>query len=553
MLREPSNLRVAINDVVVRVVRLPSGADSPQIVEIPVDTTELAGRVFKITFAVSATTSTDVCLSEHLRARFVQVLQGSGLQLTAESQYSRNVREFFDRLPRQTTISVSAHAPSSGLLLSAWRMADLIERSGRKVRMTRLPQTGDIVVAPEAEIEATSERADQLEERAPGAVGVQLRRGPKGSYLVIAEPYGLRSELLEPEWLGLARSVQYSPSKTAFPAEQTTGDFTIRPESASGGSMLRETASKAEWVFRFGPEHLPSWYRFQRLSLEVVGAATRHEQPVLLHTYLNQTLIESIRLPEDGQPHRYTVKIPEITAASTWSEFRIVAQRLVDPGHCIGTAASFPIQILPGTAFIAASRKSGPKTLTQAADELRSGFRLYIDPKLAASPEVVPFLARLSRQLGISLHKAQVTLNMPGQKLPSDRPFLLVASHPANGLIAPVRFDRGQVQVVDSAGGIVLHVDHLPEITVAQLAQASGQSGIWIRPSEAGLEGTAFESGSGGCCLSGRIWSRPRLRQSRRGSGALAIPGVPGLDGPDTAIPELVIRRRMAGVHSRVY
>jgi len=494
LLREPSALRVMLNDITIKAIPLKGSAEGPYELLVDVPREALTKPVLKVTIAVSATTSMEVCLDEKLRAGFVQVLPQSVLIVNTEPGTPPTVRSAFDLLPKDVTIAVSSQPLPVALLQAAWQLTEILQRGGHTVQVVRLPEPGNILIATEYEVAAATHSL------AGSSEALRVRETDSGPVLTLTEPWTLGTELLDGSWIALAKGDSYSPGakKPALNAATANGDFTLRLDSLDAGSSLRESPGKAEWSVRIGPGRLPPLYRVQQLILEVVSAPGLKDLPVLLHSYINGNLIQSMRIPDDGQAHQFTIPIPaRLQGTGIWDEIRLVTQRVVESGRCTAVAPTLPVQLLPGTAFIARTKESKPASLRDAAALLRAGFRVYIDPDVASSVETLPFLAEVSGRLGLDLSQMEIRVLRQGDPIGSDKPFLILSSSPPQGIKFPVRFDRGRVWVEDAQGQVVLDLNHMPGITVAQLARSAEQTGIWIMPTREGVLPAEFDLGSG--------------------------------------------------------
>lgn len=97
----------------------------------------------------------------------------------------------------------------------------------------------------------------------------------------------------------------------------------------------------------------------------------------------------------------------------------------------------------------------------------------------------------MAASLDLPVDRARIA-EYSGGKAIERGPFLLVFGTSPVGLMAPVTFERGRVQVLESNGRVLLNSDELPGVAVLQLARAEGSFGIWLRPSADPLPDEGF-------------------------------------------------------------
>ena len=496
LLIQPSNLRVLVGDIPVKAVPISAGTETVQTFEMPIDGRLLAQRQLKVAFAASARTTNDACTDEKMRSNFVHIMPGTALRITSEKPYATTVRGVVDLLPETVVVSLPQHRLSEDVFAAAWRVTSWLMQTRHQVRFTRLPEIGNIVVAPSGEIAASTGMAQiPSPYRQPSSLSVQAHAS--GSYLAIAEPFQLGLQLLEPEWLAIAQGEQYATRPSHATAQPTPQDMTYKLAGLNFAGAAIESAARAEWNVSLGPAELPPHYRIREMSLEYIAAPRVSTEPVLMHIYLNRSLLHSFRLPDDGEPHRLTISVPEGFAGRQY-DFRFVAQRLLREGNCEVIAASLPVQILPGTSFRASYGQTAPHSIDDAGEYLRRGFALYTDPVHLEKPEeALSFLARMAKALSLPIEKAQIVVYSAGKAFHPKLPFLLLSAHEPEGLATPVRFNRGPIEIQDPSGRVLLNADRLPGVSVAQLVSFENQTGVWIRPAEHALPDVAVELGLG--------------------------------------------------------
>ena len=495
LMKEPSNLRVRVNGVPVKSVSLAPGSETPMEVAIPLEYRPTPGtRMVKVTIAVSARISLEKCVDDHLRAGFVHILPDSGVHFATDGAPPATVRAVADHFGNEVVVSLSAQHLTEEAFSAAWRIADWLWRTKRKVRFTHLPEAGDIIVASAEEVASALPDfvRPNTQPGVPANVSVRYRPDGTKAVLAVSEPFRIGAELLEPDWIGVAQGAQYLTRPARAADRNLPHKLALRLGGLTlEGDSLQESPERTEWQVRIGANELPPHYRMRRIALEWITAPRLHSQPQMIHVYRNEALIQSIRLPDDGTHHRYTVELPD-NLAGRENYFRIVSQRLPYGGECETKGVPMPIELLPGTTFFAELEKQNPLNLDEAAEWLRSGFTLYLDPDYLRKPEtILPFLGQMTSALNLPVDRAHIAVFTPGRAF-NTGPFLLVSQHTPGGMLTPVRFDRGRVEVLDARGNVLLDSGGLPGIAVAQLAQFNNHFGVWLRPSDRPLPDEGF-------------------------------------------------------------
>ncbi|MDZ4802615.1 MAG: cellulose biosynthesis cyclic di-GMP-binding regulatory protein BcsB [Bryobacteraceae bacterium] len=466
LLRQPSNLRITVEDSATRVVPLQFGASEPLRVEIPVAQRLLGRRFVRVQFAVTAIASNDACLDEKLRPGFVEVLNSSGMLLHADGP-SLSISGFLDMLPPEVAIALPDGAVSAGVWHATLQMAAFLQDSGRVVQVVRTRELAQIEVTPE---------------------GGGLRTTSQGSVLQVSAPW-LAAGGLWPDW----------PSSPGAAPKLKGEPLVMRLESLQvAGGLEREVSSRAEWVLRPAARALPAGYRVTRATVRMTQAPDPANHPILLYIYANSHLIHTMRLADSGQPQEIRIVVPaEALEGSGTDEIRIVSQRRMVAGECVAGAQSYPAQLLPGTELSATPVKDVSRSLSEAPAMFRAAARLYVDARMAADVESVPALASIARRLGLDVARAEVLFASGGGGIGVDRPFLYVGGGAPSEMKSPVQFDRGEVVLTDALGRTVFHSATQPGVAVVQMATLGGATGVWIRPPGRLTQPTVLDLGHG--------------------------------------------------------
>lgn len=480
-----STLRVDINGRPVRLVPLASGG-TDEFIDIAVPRSEFEGASrLAVTVRAALIASDDRCFDERqLALHFVDVLPESRLEFTLGAA-AASVRAAWAALPATVRLSVP-RTPDLESTRALLQLAALLRRDGRRVESLRLPEIGDLVVAPRAELDAALAATPGWSAAGGPAANVLLLRGAQRSALALTHPDGLRLlGLSAPGWQDLLRAGAHghAPGEAAPAA----GDW-IGLDALGADLATRYLSGTAEWTLHLTPPRLPGDRRLRTLRASLVATPEGGERHSLLYFHLNGVLQEIRQLDNDGRPHTVSFAIPPDAQRIGDNTLRLVVQRVgAELGDCRGPVASFPVQLLPDSAIQVERHDAPPQRFGDLAATFAGGFDLWLAPDVAAQPEAyLDLLAGLLAQPAIPLEALELRVLDATAGFAPTRAFLLVGQPAGAAPQAPVRFDRGRLRVVDARNRVLLDVDSLPRITVAQLARHNDRHGLWIVPAAPG-------------------------------------------------------------------
>lgn len=495
LLKTPSNLRVFLGGSPRAVVSLAGAlrtaesgtttAAEDHWATISLPSADVKGPFLVIRADVSTAISQDVCQDERAKAAFVELLPDSGIAYSIASVTQGSIRAAWDLLPLHVKVAISPGDLSPDAFLAAWKLSARLMSTGRTVEIVRLPDRGDIAVARRQELEAAFPKAP---EAAVPSGNVILYPALAGPFLALTDSFRNGLALLSGDWVGLASDAGYD----TMPERQTPFNdqhIQLNLHALGVSNALRQTWGTAEWMIPIGPQAVPASYRPEAVSIQLATAPAPDDHPSMLSTFWNGNLVEVERVPGDGRPHHFLVHLPQSDQRS-FNKLRIVLERDQERSRCGegygGTLISS--QLLDSTAVVCERHEVRPATLSELSDLLRAGFRVYLPKEEMDRPErALAFLSRLTEDLGALPEAAQIVSYVPGQEIRPDRPFVLIGARNVRGPKGPVAFNRGRVLVTDSRESTLLDVEELADISVAQLAHAGAQPGLWVAPGKHGL------------------------------------------------------------------
>lgn len=490
LLHKQSNVRVYVNRVPLRASNL--NGDGDQVLEIPVRRSDLITKdgFIRLGIKVSMLFSDDRCLDERINGGFFYIQPESSLSITVQDDAS-SLRGAWDLLPPDVRVSLPMGAVTPEVFGAAWSLNEMLVGEGKKVHFVRLPEVGEIVIAPDEQIQTV------LHQSVAGNNVALANVGEGRNTIVLSAPFDVTPfYLLSAKWRILSSGSHYQ----VFPLEKTKADsedkYRMMLNDMGLNTDTRQVDRLVEWNFMYSSDKLPSGYEPQSIELDVTSTPGSTEHPVMFYVYYNDVLQSASRLENDGRPHRISVMIPT-EGATRRNAIRLVTQREYIEGDCHGDMPRFPVQIMP-TSHMVVSRYSAPvpKEFFEMARYFRDGFDTYLPVNYLQQPErVLNMLTRLIIDQSLTVDGKRVTFYEANATLKPENPFLVLGRPTIELDYQPVRFDKGHIQVLGEAESTMLDVDRLPGIAIAQIVKADDALGLWLAPGQEGgtLPDNTFE------------------------------------------------------------
>lgn len=490
ILHSLSNLRVYINDIPRATYKGVSGPEGTTH-SIRLNREELTPGYLRVSFrsALLLSANPDHCLDQRISGSYMHIAPETGLQLEIAAPVE-SVRGAWSLLPRTVRISIPAGKPELKNYTAAWSIGEMLIRSGRSVEYVTLPELGDVLIAPLSDVrKALDQAARAARDPRPAVVvpegqsNLALVKLGNRRMIALTDPFDVVPfYLLAPRWASVTAASRYAAAPLPAVAE-SADHYALSLSTLGMDTSTRYAHSTAEWNFIVGPEHLPQGFRPARLELGVVSTPNLSENKVLFYLYLNGTLQEVVRLANDREAQWVRLSLASDQLRRT-NHIRLVAQRETRQGDCLGDPSRFPVQILPASTVLVKRDARDPGNFSDLTTYLAQGFDTYLPESYLDRPvQTLPFLARLTTALQISADPARVRVFADGTMIAPEARFLLIGPAELTAKTIPVRFDRGRVQIADSEGRLLVDVDKLPGIAIAQIVRAR-QYGAWFRPGD---------------------------------------------------------------------
>ncbi|MDX8394520.1 MAG: cellulose biosynthesis cyclic di-GMP-binding regulatory protein BcsB [Mariprofundales bacterium] len=502
MLHVRANIRVLINDIPVGQYKIKADGAVHDL-NVPLNPSIFHGAWIKLTVLASLLVDEDRCLDERSNVSFFHIMPESSLTL-AYAPAEKTVRDAWRLLPHTVKISLPKDTLTPDIFTAVWGMMDLIIKTGRKVELTRLPAMGDIVVASSANLNnwltARDQYAAWLNDDIISNINLLYLQNKQHPVIAMTEPFDAKPlYLLSDRWNRLAAGEHYN----LFPATYPLAHYSALPAIKGGATGLYEiplarlgmnmntlfVAKKAEWKFIIEPHSLPAGSRLERLNLNIVAPISGKDEPDYeSYVYLNDILLQSFRLSNDGLKQKLSVYLPE-NYQLQFNTIRIVVQHDVvkkGAGYCNGLAASAPIQITPDSGLVIKQESMDPEKFADMYYYLAKGFDVFLNEDFLANPKrALRLLSSLSADYPLAVDFTRVKFEAYGAELTPKNPFIAIGNFDIKGMEHPVSFNQGRIQIVDGSKRILFDVDHLEKISVAQILESATQYGLWIKPAEA--------------------------------------------------------------------
>ncbi len=502
---EKSNLRVTVNGKPYKQVGL-SGDGGLHELDVMLPASAFHGQHAKITVRSTLLVTEDRCFDDRISGAFLHLLPESSLTITYQS-VERSIRDAWRMLPQQVSISISEGNLSQSQFASTLGLMALLVEDGKEVTIKRLPEVGDIVVAPKTELE----RLIDLKRLSVGKDGtvtsmgkaldhisnLALIRLQNRSAIVVTDPYDVQPMyLLSNEWKLLSAGQGYRVYRPddlriklgLLGAEGDAGYYSLPLTKLGFESGVKYITREASWQMVIPPFSLPVGTRPDFLTLNVIAPVRWEKDPTYeMYVFLNDVMVKSVRLENTGMVQSVTVNLPA-EYQKQYNDIRVAVQHDVEQGDCRGVMPHDYIQITPDSALVVKKNEdAAPEKFSDLTNYFSQGFDTYLETSFLQNPErALHLLARLSADFPLLIDHTRLTFAGAGDVLNPSNPFVAVGDFAlSDDIEAPVRFDKGRVKILSPNGESYFDVSELTKITVAEIVKAPAAYGLWVNPSDA--------------------------------------------------------------------
>lgn len=515
--RATLEVRIDERSVLARdLLREPSGE-----LVLPLESAELRRSHVRIGLLLRGSLADDRCVDERAAGGFVRIAPQSGLELGLDRRRIDDVWRLWESLPQRVEIAVDPSAARAETLHTALLVGLALARSGREIRYRDLGETTLLLAASVAGLipvgaNATPGPLESPEERLsepslpqiavgdPGVLRTRLERLAAGLGRSEGEPLALpeRGELgiarlgrtpilvIRPQvgpaldrlfGLGLVPLAAGGASGLTLGGPSSEQPDEAVPLSNLGAELgTRWIVERGDWRFelpllRLPPRRVPS-----ELVLDLLAPPPTGERPIVAAVWLDEELIHTAPLPIGSGPHRLRLPLPEgrIRLAPA---VRVALLRETPSEPCTTRPVGIPAQLLASSHLVLMPASEHPTSFAELAALFDAGTPILVEASLAERPA-----ALLASLTGIGRHLLRpgapgVLRLVEADRLPVvEGPFLLVGGRGWRELAAPLRLDRGRVQLVGRASGPLLEIGPGSELAIAQLARLDDRPGLWL-------------------------------------------------------------------------
>lgn len=503
-LHKLANIRVSINDMPYKQINVPAGEGLHEM-DVLLPSSAFRGKLVKVTIVTSLPVSEDRCFDDRLNDVFLHVLPETALNISYQP-VEKSIRDAWRLLPQDVTISLSAGTLGKSQFASALALMAMLVDNEKRVKIVRLPEVGNIVIAPKSEVESLIRQKQLMQDDGnPMAVAgesldhvsnLALMRLPNRSVLVVTDPYDIQPMyLLNDAWKLTAAGDHYRVFKPdnllayseMLGTEGDAGYYSLPLEKLGMNLESKALTREVNWQTVISPFVLPLGTRPDFMLLNVVAPVRWEKDPTYeLYVFLNDVLVKSARLENTGLKQQFTVNLPD-EYQKQYNDIRVVVQHDIEVGDCRAVMPHDYVQVTPDSALVVKREESAaPKKFSDLSRYFLHGFDTYLSFDYLNKPEhVLQLMARLAADFPLMIDHTRVHFVEKGSVLKPEGPFVAVGNFPLSEEIeAPVRFDQGRVKIVSPNGESYFDVDRLPNITVAEIAKSFDSYGLWINPSD---------------------------------------------------------------------
>ena len=479
-------LEIRINDVVRRVVPL-RGAGASRLIDLQLGIPDVANRSpVRVTLRLSAALSDDRCFDQRVGVGFVRVAPESGLHVEFSPNALTTVAAAWSILPETTTVVLPVRGTrvTAGEFRAAWQVYAALVADGHVVRLARgwdeaasaRGQPAVVIgeaVAPGIATPAASSLDNVRVETLAGAPLLRVRGGDAAG----------AGAILGLDWRNVTTSGSLR-ALTVKPLASGASDGSRSFDELGVGSVVQDAVGQAEWFVPFSQRDFAGGVVPSSVMLDlIVGQSTSTLQNVL-HVYLNDVLVHSVRLAARGQRQRIEVPLPAYLLGAQ-NNLRMVFQRPAEGGDCKFRQSGIPVELLGTSVFLTTWADTHAADFWQLGPLFRAGFRAFLPAAYLDDPAAsLAFLGALSQSLPLR-SLGEVVFYGTRADVSGEAPFLLVSRMAPAGLAAPILTEGRRTQLRSNDGRLLLDVEGISS-SIVQIATTRAAVGLWVLPPGSG-------------------------------------------------------------------
>ncbi len=498
LLNDLANLQLSVDNYPLEQVRLGSkGVDQILIADIP--KRFLRNGSIRLTVRAALPITEDRCLDSRVN--------GSNLHIDSESTFTMHysgkigsLRDAWTLMPHKVLLSIPDREFNTAEFNAAWELLDNLKRQGKDVEVVKFPEIGHIVVAKHAELEQLlQQELVKLEHKESNSYflseeiktsNMALVNSPVRSLIAILDPQQTGAfQLMNNPWRKLGVNGQYRSFSVDY-ADNLSGlgsipavenALKLKLSDLGADTSTRYVRSNIKWNLILDPFRIPAGTRPNRLFLNIMAPPPSDKPPFELYVYLNDIMIHATRLVDGQNRQEISIPLPD-NYQEPYNRIQIQLHNIDPQGDCRADLAAFPVQILPDSSLIVERDQSLPKYFSELPVYFANNFDIYLPADYLEAPHnALPYVSALTSRLPVPFKTRIAKFSETGELISPERPFIAIGDLKLDSLETPVRFDQGEVQIVDRNKNPLFKVEELPDVTIAQLVSSKQQKGLWLR------------------------------------------------------------------------
>jgi hypothetical protein len=478
------HLEVLVNDRTVAAVPL-TGSGSNRTMRIPLDGAVSHDGFLKISFLYSGAASPDRCIDVRYVGDSLTIRPQTAIDFAFNAASMNDVAAIAALMPRQVSVLLPERTLSASEMAAALTVARALTATGRHADF----RTGSEIESAQADADGQLRwslgtivigtpvtGAIPGDSAPPSGTLSAIRVGGMPALLLTDVTTSMRAaRLLATPSLAAARGMAQvniaAVAKPPLPTDRVTfAQLGLHPAPV-------DVYGRAELKTTLDTRNLPVNTQPARLALNVLVAPDGAGDKAVVSLFVNGHLLASTVAASDGPTH-LDQSLPE-GLVGTVSNIDVVVQRRSAAGDCRFEPQGYPAQILDSSAVIL-SPAGTPHDFSDLATRWSDGVEVLVPPDVARHPQCdLALLSDVLSALSPPLAPVKVAFAQAGFA-PSE-PFISVSAAPPGGATPHVHFDRGRVVVKDPSGRTLLDLGGFKHGAVAQLIEADGHPGIWIK------------------------------------------------------------------------
>jgi len=490
------SVEILINDRSAAAIALDGKGE--RAVRIPLAGVKAREGFLKLTFQYSGAATPDRCIDVRYVGDSLTIRPETALEIGIDfGNAGPDVATTAALLPRDVTIALPARRLSAAEIATALTVARALAATGRRIGFHYGHETLPFLAKPSEQrwvrgvvvIGSYEDVSAQIETWPIKVAGAGPSFGTLASVkiggapvLVVADQNAVRAgRLIGRPTVAATRGL---PAATVgdsvlrrLPTEQVSFDQL--------GIELPQAAvfGRAELKTTIDGRMLPPGTQPIRLLLDVMVAPDGTGEKAVASVYINERMLAS-KVAGTGEPTHFDLALPEGLFGIN-GNLRILVQRRSAQGDCRFEPQGYPAHILGSSAIVLAP--------ANAADDFHdlparwaNGIEVHIPSLSAERPsQVMGLTADVLSALTPESAAVAVKFVEAGSAPAPTAPFLAIGHRPPAGAKPHVKFDRGRVAVTDRSGRVLLDLGGFGTGAVAQIVDAGGHPGLWIKPLDA--------------------------------------------------------------------